>query len=86
MPEPEPVKTTCEVTATLPVIRYGAVSVYVTIMQALLISKGFSCGRYGADGEYGPDTKNGLYQFQQINGITEDCVCDEQTWSLLFKQ
>ena len=82
--EPEPIETTCEVTATLPIIRYGDMSVWVTIMQVLLISKGFSCGRYGADGEYGPDTKNGLYQFQQVNNIEPDCVCNEQTWSLLM--
>ena len=84
-PEPEPTETTCELTVTLPVIRYGDISVWVTIMQALLISKGVSCGIYGADGEYGPDTKNGLYLFQQANGLKTHCVCDEQTWALLMK-
>lgn len=84
-PDTEPVETSCEVTAIFPIIRYGAISVFVTIMQALLINKGFSCGRYGADGEYGPDTKNGLYQFQKANNLETDCVCDEQTWSLLLK-
>lgn len=85
IPDPEPVETTCEITTTFPIIRYGAVSVYVTIMQALLISKGFSCGRYGADGEYGPDTKNGLYQFQKANGLEADCLCNKETWQKLFE-
>lgn len=81
--EPEP--EICEVTVQLPVIRYGDESVWVKIMQALLISKGFSCGIYGDDGEYGQQTKIGLYQFQQANNLETDCVCDEQTWSLLLK-
>ena len=80
--EPEP--ETCEVTVKLPVIRYGDESVWVKIMQALLISKGFSCGIYGDDGEYGQQTKIGLYQYQKANELETDCVCDEETWSLLF--
>ena len=50
-----------------------------------MISKGFSCGIYGDDGEYGQQTKIGLYQFQKANNLEMDCVCDEQTWSLLMK-
>ena len=77
-------KDTCDITVTLPIIRYGDESVWVKIMQALLISKGFSCGIYGDDGEYGQQTKIGLYQFQKANNLEQDCVCDEQTWSLLL--
>ena len=80
----DPVETTCEISAEIPIIRYGDISVWVTIMQALLISKGFGCGRYGADGEYGPDTKNGLYLFQQANGLNTDCICEGNTWAKLF--
>ena len=80
-----PEQETCEVSATLPVIRYGDESMWVKVMQVLLIGKGFSCGQYGADGEYGMQTKIGLYQFQQANNLETDCVCDEQTWSLLLK-
>lgn len=82
-PVPEEPQT-CELTVTLPIIKYGDESVYVKIMQALLISKGFSCGICGDDGEYGSDTKIGLYQFQRANNLETDCVCDEQTWSLLL--
>lgn len=80
----EPAPTTCEVTITVPVIKYGDVSVWVMIMQALLINKGCSCGRYGADGEYGPDTQNALYQFQLTNGLEADGVCSEETWQKLL--
>ena len=85
IPEPdEPVEETCEVTATLPIIRYADESMWVKVMQVLLIGKGFSCGIYGADGEYGEQTKIGLYQFQKANNLETDCVCEEQTWSKLL--
>ena len=83
-PAPEPEPEICEITVKLPIIRYGDESIWVKIMQALLISKGFSCGICGDDGEYGSDTKIGLYKFQQSNNLETDCVCNEQTWSLLL--
>lgn len=83
--EPEPEPDTVELTISLPVIRYGDESVYVKIMQALLISKGFSCGIYGDDGEYGQQTKIGLYQYQKANGIEpQDCICGQSTWQKLL--
>ncbi len=85
-PIPEPQEDTCEVTTTLPVIRYGDESAWVKAMQALLIGKGFSCGWYGADGEYGTQTKIGLYEFRKANGLpTDDVICDGECWSLLLK-
>lgn len=83
-PAPEPEPEICELTVQLPIIHYGDESIWVKIMQALLISKGFSCGICGDDGEYGSDTKIGLYKFQQSNNLEADCVCNEQTWSLLL--
>lgn len=84
-PEPEPVETTCELEITAPIVKYGNVSPWVAIMQICLIAKGYSCGRYGADGEYGADTKNGLYQFQTANSLKADCICDKDTWQKLFE-
>lgn len=82
-PEPEP--EICEITATLPIIRYGDESMWVKVMQTILIGKGFSCGQWGADGEYGIQTKIGLFQFQQANELDTDCVCDGTTWARLLK-
>lgn len=84
-PEPEPPKQeTCKVTITLPVIEYGDASMYVKLMQTALIGRGFNCGWYGADGEYGQQTKIALFQFQQKNGLETDCVCGERTWTKLL--
>ena len=84
--EPEPPrKKTCEVTVTLPVIKYGDASMWVKLMQTSLIGRGFSCGWYGADGEYGEQTKIGLYQFQKKNGLDTDCVCKKPDWERLLE-
>lgn len=84
-PEPEPAKpNTCEVTVTLPVIEYGDASMYVKLMQTALIGRGFNCGWYGADGEYGQQTKIALFQFQQKNGLDADNICGQATWKKLL--
>lgn len=85
-PEQPKVKT-CSVTLNLPVIEYGDASMYVKLMQTALIGRGFNCGWYGADGEYGQQTKIALYQFQQKNADKcgdADCVVGERTWKALL--
>ena len=74
----------CEVTVKLPEINHGDASFYVKLMQTALIGRGFNCGWYGADGEYGQQTKIALFQFQQKNGLATDCVCGKDTWAKLL--
>lgn len=85
---PEPNKQeTCSVTLTLPVIKYGDEGLWVKLMQTALIGRGFNCGWYGADGEYGQQTKIALFQFQQKNAdkVGEaDMVCGQRTWKALL--
>ena len=81
---PAPKPETAEVTVTLPIINYGDAGLYVKVMQTLLIGRGYSCGIYGADGEYGMQTKIGLYEFQKASSINTDCVCDANTWTKLL--
>jgi peptidoglycan hydrolase-like protein with peptidoglycan-binding domain len=57
---------------------------YVKLMQTALIGRGFNCGWYGADGEYGQQTKIALYQFQQKNGLETDNICGQETWKSLL--
>ena len=75
---------TCSVSVKLPVIEYGDASMYVKLMQTALIGRGFNCGWYGADGEYGQQTKIALYQFQQKMKLDADCVCGSATWKALL--
>lgn len=44
----------------------------VKTMQTMLIECGYSCGSYGADGEFGGDTEKALCKFQDDNDLTVD--------------
>ena len=57
---------------------------WVKVMQTALICRGFNCGWYGADGEYGQQTKIGLFQFQKKMDLETDCVCGTATWKALL--
>lgn len=83
----QPKMKTCSVTLNLPVIEYGDASMWVKLMQTALICRGFNCGWYGADGEYGQQTKIALFQFQKKNAdkVGEaDMVCGQRTWGALL--
>jgi GH25 family lysozyme M1 (1,4-beta-N-acetylmuramidase) len=77
-PTPEPQGETCEVKATMPIIREGDHNNFVKIMQTALIAKGFNVGWMGADGWYGENTKIALYEFC---GKT---YCDGDVWAKLL--
>lgn len=51
----------------------------VKAVQSALISKGYSCGKSGADGQYGDGTKNAVIQFQRANGLTADGIVGRST-------
>lgn len=44
----------------------------VKTMQTMLIACGYSCGKYGADGDFGTGSKNALKAFQKDYGLTID--------------
>lgn len=73
------------VTIDLPVLSYGAYGEIVKTMQTLLISRGHSCGRHGADKDFGNNTKSALLRFQTLKGLEADAVCGKQTWERLLK-
>jgi len=54
-------------------------------MQVLLRGRGFGVGWYGADGEFGAATEDGLRAFQRVKTEETDGVCGERTWSRLLK-
>lgn len=85
-------QSVCSVTLLLPVIKYGDENMWVKLMQTALIARGFNCGWYGADGEYGQQTKIALYEFQKKNadkcGLSDgnpDCICGQATWIALLE-
>lgn len=52
-------------------------------VQLALMNKGFSCGKCGADGKYGGDTKTAVQNFQRKHGLTADGIVGENTCSQL---
>lgn len=44
----------------------------VKTMQTMLIAVGYSCGSYGADGDFGSDSDKALRKFQEDYGLTVD--------------
>ena len=73
-----------EAALTLPEIAFGDESETVRAMQGLLILRGYSCGRYGADGEFGSMTKLALADFQLDNDLEPDAICGVRTWTRLI--
>lgn len=48
-------------------------------VQARLISLGFSCGSWGADGSYGEATYKAIRKFQDSHGLTVDGITGKKT-------
>lgn len=67
-----------------PTLQYGANNDYVKQMQTLLIGKGYSLPKYGADGYFGSETRAAVEAFQKDAGLTVTGVCDEVTWAALI--
>lgn len=77
--------TTSVLTVTgLPLVRYGDKGECVRAAQLLLIGRGYSCGKYGADGEIGQDTYNAVIAFQKAKELDTDGVIGPLTWYKLL--
>lgn len=68
---------------TYSTIQKGSKSNLVKIMQEKLIAKGYSCGRCGADGDFGKDTEAAVKQLQKDARIAVDGVVGKDTWAVL---
>ena len=68
---------------TKPTLRKGSKGEYVTLLQTMLIQRGYSCGSYGADGSFGNATLKAVKQFQLDNGLEMDGVVGSATWAAL---
>ena len=69
-----------------PTLRRGDKGQYVTLAQTKLIQKGYSCGSFGADGEFGAGTEKAVRAFQKANvdqdgkPLAVDGVIGQKTW------
>ena len=53
-------------------------------LQFLLIGYGFSCGKNGADGDFGKDTLAAVKKYQLKHGLSPDGIVGEKTWAKLL--
>lgn len=72
------------VTGELPVLARGDKGLSVLAVQGVLIARGFKCGSWGADGDFGPATEAALKSFQNHCRVEDDGVCGPVTWSYLL--
>lgn len=68
----------------IPLLRKGASGKAVKALQTLLIENGYSCGKYGADGDFGSGTYDALIKFQKAKVLTVTGKADVETWNKLF--
>lgn len=68
----------------LPELAYGASGGSVKAMQILLLGYGYKLPQYGADGDFGSETRTALRNYQLHNGLDTDGVCGVNTWRKLL--
>ena len=68
----------------LPLLKKGNTGESVTVLQILLIGLDYSCGKCGADGDFGSGTENAVECFQEDNSLTVDGQVGGQTWAALL--
>ena len=69
---------------SLPQLSKGSKGNAVKALQILLIGNNCSCGKYGADGDFGSATLAAVKQFQGERGLTVDGVVGPKTWAELL--
>ncbi len=68
----------------LRILRMGDSGEDVRALQLLLAARGFRCGFYGADGEFGTVTEKAVRKFQTACYLAVDGEAGQETWSALL--
>lgn len=79
-----PAKTEKVISVTVKQLSRGSKGASVKALQILLIGYGFSCGGYGADGDFGGQTEEAVRRYQAARDLTPDGVCGPKTWAKLL--
>ena len=67
----------------LPELKRGDGGEAVRAAQLLLIGRGYRCGPWGADGDFGPATCGAVCRFQRARQLAVDGVVGPETWEEL---
>lgn len=82
--EPSGENTTVKDVTALPMLRKGSKGSSVKALQILLIGNNCSCGKYGADGDFGGGTESAVKKYQEEHGLDADGVVGPKTWAKLL--
>lgn len=69
----------------LPILKRGMVGKDVLAMQHLLLAWGYKLPLYGADAEFGEETREALVAYQRDNGLDADGECGPMTYGKLLR-
>ena len=68
----------------IPLVKRGSRGELVRAAQLLLIGRGFPCGTYGADGDFGASTEKATKAFQDDRDLIHDGQIGDNTWTRLL--
>lgn len=68
----------------IPLVKRGSRGELVRAAQLLLIGRGFPCGTYGADGDFGGATEKAVKAFQTDRDLLQDGQIGDKTWTRLL--
>jgi len=68
----------------LPQLSKGSKGEVVRAAQILLIGRGYTCGSYGADGDFGNATLAAVKNFQRVHNLAVDGIIGAETWAALL--
>lgn len=70
-------------TETRPTLRRGSKGEYVTLLQSMLVNRGYDVGTAGIDGDFGKATQAAVVAFQRDNYLALDGIVGPNTWKAL---
>lgn len=68
----------------IPLVKRGSRGELVRAAQYLLEGRGFPCGTYGADGDFGGATEKAVKAFQNDRDLIQDGQIGDKTWTRLL--
>ena len=77
-------KKVITVTLDLNELTVGDTGTQVKFAQTLLEARGFTCGWYGIDGDFGRGTQQAVCNFQITQKLEVDGIIGQQTWDALL--
>lgn len=82
--KPEEKPTAITFALTLTELSQGAKGGQVKALQQLLMANGIKLPKYGADSDFGAETKAGVIEYQRKMGLAADGIAGPNTWKKLL--